>query len=253
MKKLNCLIIHGSPRRGNTWDVLNRVKNEMDSYGDFNWDVIELGKVNIKGCIGCFNCIFKGENYCPHNIEMKKIIDKIESAEAIILTTPVYSMQLSGLLKNFIDHMSFNFHRPKYFKKKAFVIVTTAGAGHKETANYIESVLEYWGVNYIEKLPIAYRAEFLTEKNISLIKNKSKKFALELNSKKIHKAKLKSVVMFNAWKAMGLNFNENTADYQYWSNLENKNKIYDEVPVGVFSKVIGFGTYKILKKSKNKE
>lgn len=39
---MKCLIIHGSPRRGNTWDVLNRVKEEMQKNGNFEFEVIEL-------------------------------------------------------------------------------------------------------------------------------------------------------------------------------------------------------------------
>lgn len=34
-------------------------------------------------------------------------------------------MQVSGLLKNFIDHMSYNFHRPRFYNKKALIITTT--------------------------------------------------------------------------------------------------------------------------------
>ncbi|WP_409069976.1 hypothetical protein ACFLKB_12625 [Clostridium sp. FAM 1755] len=47
-------------------------------------------------------------------------------------------MQITGLLKNSIDHMSYNFHRPRFFTKKALVITTTAGAGHKDVANNIK-------------------------------------------------------------------------------------------------------------------
>ena len=52
---MKCLVIHGSPRRGNTWDVLNIVKDEMQKNGDFNFEVIELAKEKIPICIGCFN------------------------------------------------------------------------------------------------------------------------------------------------------------------------------------------------------
>ena len=55
----------------------------------------------------------------------------------MIITSPVYSLQISGQLKNFIDHMSYNFHRPKYFNKKALIITTTGGVRAKEIANYI--------------------------------------------------------------------------------------------------------------------
>ena len=75
----------------------------------------------------------------------------------MIITSPVYSLQISGQLKNFIDHMSYNFHRPKYFNKKALIITTTGGVRAKEIANYIKEVLTFWGINTTYKLPIVYR------------------------------------------------------------------------------------------------
>ncbi|SCK04757.1 azoreductase [uncultured Clostridium sp.] len=110
---MKCLVIHGSPRHGNSWDVL-------------------------------------------------KIV---EEADSLIITLPVYSMQLSGLLKNFIDHMSYNFHRPRFYNKKALIITTTAGAGHNDTAKYIKSVMYYWGMNYVMTLPVAYRSYDLKDNN----------------------------------------------------------------------------------------
>ncbi|WP_347707330.1 NAD(P)H-dependent oxidoreductase [Clostridium sporogenes] len=50
----------------------------------------------------------------------------MEKADALIVTSPVYSLQITGLLKNSIDHMAYNFHRPRFFTKKALVITTTA-------------------------------------------------------------------------------------------------------------------------------
>lgn len=135
---MKCLVIHGSPRRSNTWEVLNMVENEMKRIGDFDFELIELSKEKIPTCIGCFNCIFKGEDKCPHKNFIIPLVKKIEEADALIITSPVYSMQLSGLLKNFIDHMSYNFHRPRFYNKKALIITTTAGAGHKDTAKYLE-------------------------------------------------------------------------------------------------------------------
>ena len=115
---MKCLVIHGSPRRGNTWDVLKLTEEEMNKNGEFEFEEIELAKENIPTCLGCFNCIIKGESLCPHKNTIQRIVSKIEEADAIIITSPVYSMQITGLLKNFIDHMSYNFHRARFFIKK---------------------------------------------------------------------------------------------------------------------------------------
>ena len=115
---MKCLVIHGSPRRGNTWDVLKIVKEEMNKEGRFQFEEVELSKEKLPTCIGCFNCILKGEDKCPHHTIIENIVEKMNSADVFIFTSPVYSMQVSGLLKNFIDHMSYNFHRPRFYDKK---------------------------------------------------------------------------------------------------------------------------------------
>ena len=154
---MKILIIHGSPRRGNTWNIVNRVREKINKEIDVNYEIIELSKMKIPMCTGCFNCILKSEEKCPHYESIKYINNKIDWCDAMIITSPVYSLQVSGQLKNFLDHMSYNFHRPKYFNKKALIITTTAGVNAKEISNYINEVLTFWGINTTYKLPIVYR------------------------------------------------------------------------------------------------
>lgn len=238
---MKCLVIHGSPRSGNTWNVLNLAKEEMKKNGEIEFEDIELRKENIPTCIGCFNCIYRGENTCPHSEKIMKIANKIEAADTVIITSAVYSMQVTGLLKNFIDHMSYNFHRPKFFTKKALVIVTTAGAGHKDTANYIKSILYHWGFNYVQTIPIAYRSSKLTEKNKIKVLAQAKDFILDLKSNKLHSPSIKSVVMFNAWKAMSKKkYEEGIADYEYWTKTGLANYTFSpKVKIGIIKTFIG--------------
>ena len=44
------LIINGSPRKKNTWAIVNRIKDNLD--GDF--EEIHLSESNIPICKGCF-------------------------------------------------------------------------------------------------------------------------------------------------------------------------------------------------------
>jgi multimeric flavodoxin WrbA len=247
---MKCVVIHGSPRRGNTWNVLTLVKEEMRKNLDIEFIDIELRKENLPLCIGCFNCIYKGEDKCPHKEIMSKIVKEIKEAEGLIITSPVYSMQISGLLKNFIDHMSYNFHRPSLFTKKALIITTTAGAGHKDAANYVKSVLNYWGFNHVQTLPIAYRSRELTEKNKIKVLKGGKKFSDELKSKKIHKPSLKSVVMFNLWKAMSKEkYEEGSADYDYWHSEDMSKGVFSpQVPIGILKKLMGTIIYGLMSK-----
>lgn len=248
------VVIHGGPRKKNTWNVVNLVKNELEKYGEFEFVDIELKKENIPHCNGCFLCIYKGEDKCPHNEKINNIVKAIEDSDFIIVTSPVYSMQITGLLKTFIDHMSYNFHRPKFFTKKALVITTTAGAGHEASAKYIKDILYYWGFNYVQTIPIAYRGLELNNKNIEKIKSISEKFSKDIISKKIYKPKVKSVFMYNLWRRYGETpFIEGDADYKYWKNSGLSKFVYHpDIKIGVLRRLIGKFTYKIIGSSDKK-
>ena len=73
---MKILIIHGSPRRGNTWKILNKVKEKINEEIDADYEIIELSKMKIPMCTGCFNCILKSEEKCPHYESIKYINDK---------------------------------------------------------------------------------------------------------------------------------------------------------------------------------
>lgn len=53
-----------------------------------------------------------GEDHCPLRDDVSEIKKKIDDADIIILASPVYVEDVSGLLKNWIDRMAFVCHRP---------------------------------------------------------------------------------------------------------------------------------------------
>ena len=102
------VVINGSPRKKNTWEVVKQVKQNLD--GEF--EEIHLMKENIPMCTGCHKCIMEGEDKCPHYDIVNPIVDKLKEADGIIMTSPVYAMNISSLLKNFIDLKHTYFARP---------------------------------------------------------------------------------------------------------------------------------------------
>ena len=246
---MKILIIHGSPRRGNTWKILNKVKEKINEEIDVDYEIIELSKMKIPMCTGCFKCILKSEEKCPHYESIKYINDKITWCDAMIITSPVYSLQISGQLKNFIDHMSYNFHRPKYFNKKALIITTTGGVRAKEIANYIKEVLTFWGINTTYKLPIVYRDNNL-EKYDKQIDKVLSKFIYTLKNEKIKAPTFKTVASYNSFRSMFTTFyTKGNPDYDYWKNSElYKYPYHPDVNIGKVKSVFGNTLYKVISK-----
>lgn len=240
------VIINGSPRRKNTWKIISQVKTSLD--GEF--EEIHLIEKNIPMCIGCYNCFNDGEGACPHFDKVNPIVEKIRDADGIIIATPVFAMNVSGILKNFIDHTAYFYHRPEFFTKKALVVVSTAGAGQKKVANYIDETLRHWGVNKVYKIAVACggKDELETKK----IDSVSRKFYDDLKSGKLHSPTFNDLIYFNVWKAMALSEVPIPADAEYWRKTGlAENDFAPEVKLNfikkAFSKIMFFIMKRVIK------
>ena len=240
------LIINGSPRKKNTWNIINQARSNLD--GEF--EEIHLMKKKIPMCNGCFKCIMEGEDKCPHFDRVNPIIEKIRECDGIIIASPVYAMNVSALLKNFFDHTAYLYHRPEFFSKKALIVVSTAGAGQKKVAKYIDETLRHWGVNKTYKIAVACggKDKLETEK----IDPIALKFKKDMESGKLHSPKFMDLIYFNLWKRLAFSIDSIEADKEYWfaSGLVN----YDygpDVKLNIvkkaFSKIMFFIFGKIMK------
>jgi multimeric flavodoxin WrbA len=104
----------------------------MKSYGDVVFEDLMLRDADLSQCTGCFVCIQKGEEHCPRKDDAPAIEQKMHDADGVIFSSPVYGMNVSGLMKVFVDRFSYIFHRPRFFEKKALLLTTTGALGHKD-------------------------------------------------------------------------------------------------------------------------
>lgn len=247
------LIINGSPHKGNTYNAAISFKSLLEkSDNEAVFDEVHLKNIEIPFCLGCNNCFFKGEQNCPHK-NVAVVADKIKESDFIIVISPVYSLSLSALLKNFIDHMSYNYHRPSYFSKKALVISSTVGAGAHGVTKYVRDVLKFWGFNKVHKF--AFRSTDLDAKTLpdsvtKKIKKLGRKITSDLNGGKLEKPSLKRILFFNAWRAIStIGEYETSADKRYWTDNQMANDLFDKrITIGLPKKLFAKLSYSIFKK-----
>ncbi len=141
-------VINGQNHKGSTYHVGKMLAGKLAG-GDEIREVF-LPKDMPEFCLGCANCIIKGEQHCPHYKYMQPIVELMDAAELLIFTTPVYVMRATGSMKAFLDHCAYRFmvHRPQaaMFHKQAVCISTAAGAGMRPACKDIKTSLLYWGV-----------------------------------------------------------------------------------------------------------
>lgn len=101
---MKILSICGSPRRGNSEAVLNKLKQIFERMKVENEIILLRGK-SVQRCTGCVE-------YCNKNLEchkkddMPEILEKIRNADGYVFISPNYFKMPSGLFKDFIDRSS---------------------------------------------------------------------------------------------------------------------------------------------------
>ena len=240
------LIINGSPRKKNTWSIVKQAKTNLE--GEF--EEVHLLKQKIPMCMGCFKCIMEGEDKCPHYELVNPIVEKIRASDGFIIASPVYAMNVTALLKNLFDHTAYFYHRPEFFDKKALVVVSTAGAGQKKVANYIDETLRHWGVNKVYK--ISYACGGKNHLDVKEINNTSQKFSKDVQSKKLHSPKFRDIIFYNIWRVLALSENPIESDKEYWESSGLIN--HDFAPSiklgfikGIFAKILFFILKSVMK------
>ena len=136
---MKIVIIHGQSHKGSTYNIANILANKVG--GEVTEFFLPRDFKDL--CIGCTNCILKGEDKCPAYLNLKPITEALDSADLIILASPVYCYHVTGSMKNFLDHYGYRWmvHRPNeaMFKKQAVCIATCAGMGAKKTNKDMKS------------------------------------------------------------------------------------------------------------------
>lgn len=219
---MNILTIIGTAHKGNTKAVVDLFLKEFEDKNNFFDEIILPNDFN-KICFGCANCILKGEDKCPHYSEVKKIIERIEKADLIIVATPIFVGSCTSGLKALLDHMAYMWlvHRPKesMFKKVGLIITSAGGSGVKQTVKLIKTNLFYLGVPNIYNYGITTMkmgGNYCDYKNKDKIKNKVSKKANQIK-KAIKKRKVgfKTKFFFNLFKMTQKN-GWNKIDVEYW-------------------------------------
>lgn len=97
---MNILGIAGSPRKeGNTEIAVKETLAVCNTLGATT-EFVTLADLDIRDCTNCGIC---PKSDCPIQDDVRFIIDKMLSADAIIIGSPVHFGDISGLLKCLLD------------------------------------------------------------------------------------------------------------------------------------------------------
>jgi len=102
---MKILAINGSPRKGKTtsFALKQALEAAREVRGDIETELIELGGLDIRHCIGCNKC--REPLTCSQDDDFMRLLPKLTdpSIGGVIIGTPVYMGTMTGHCKNFLD------------------------------------------------------------------------------------------------------------------------------------------------------
>ena len=158
---MKVVAINGSPKKeGNTYHAIKLVTEQLEIQ-NIEIEIIHIGNKVIRGCMGCGQCAKQKNEKCIYsNDEVNECIQKMKTADGIILGSPVYFSGITGTMKSFLDRAFYvagsNDNLFRYKVGVSVIADRRAGAvvAYSQLNNYINYAemfmpsSNYWNVTF---------------------------------------------------------------------------------------------------------
>jgi multimeric flavodoxin WrbA len=139
------VVYNGSPRMdGNTTTILDLVaKGARDAGAEVKY--YTLFKMKFMACQGCFACRMKDD--CVINDELHAALQTTKTADAVVIGSPVFMMQMTGPVKNLYDRffpLMDAEGRPRFGAKKVLTVYSQS----MDDLHTYDSYYEYTAAMY---------------------------------------------------------------------------------------------------------
>ena len=119
-KRFKVLMLNGSPRENGNIAVGFREMQKIFDELNVEYECINLGKKDVRGCIACGTCGNTGK--CVFNDVVNEISDKFEKADGLVVGSPVYYGCANGTLVSALQRVFYSSHFDKRMKVGASVV-----------------------------------------------------------------------------------------------------------------------------------
>lgn len=100
---MKILVLNGSPK-GERSDTLRLTKAFLDGMGE-TAETVEVAKLGIKPCLGCYGCWWGTPGSCVQKDDMADLLCKITAADLVIWSFPLYCYGFPSGIKAVVDRM----------------------------------------------------------------------------------------------------------------------------------------------------
>ncbi len=241
MKKVFAVI--GSPHKGETYNEVKKIESSIagNHSGEIEFEYVFLRELGLEECMGCHNCIVRGEEFCFQNDKVHFLKAKMLESDLVILSSPVYNDHVTALMKKMFDYMTFLWHRPEMFGRK-FVGISSGGGMFKSVFSYMKKNVECWGGEWVAEFGVPHY-DSLTPKFAAKTDVSRERFIEKLKSalddRSMKTPSLSKLIYFNVWKINARACKDYLKrDYEYWAeNSLFESDYYYNVKIPFYKKL----------------
>ena len=119
---MKAIAINGSPRKGWNTDLLLQEALRGAADAGAETELIQLSDLTFSGCRSCFACKRAGAETgrCMWKDDLQPVLDKILSADAVFMGSPIYLGNVSGMMYCLMERLVFSLLSYDDYSKRLF-------------------------------------------------------------------------------------------------------------------------------------
>lgn len=171
MKVVTAII--GSPNKDSeTRKYVESLLDHLDAIIDIPYEknIIALSDYTVNMCKGCLECFYTCKSCTKYEDDLNYIETILQKSDVIIFASPVYAHNVPGIMKNFIDRISYGLHIMRLLGKYGITIAVSANNGNQFVNAYLAKIMLYLGVKVVGQLSF----QLIKEKKIDEIEECAK-------------------------------------------------------------------------------
>jgi multimeric flavodoxin WrbA len=225
---MKVLFLIGSYRKnGNTTRVVRRFEEHLNQIAQaqsvpLETETLFLAHMDIGFCRGCRACFDRGEETCPVKDDVPAIKAKIQAADGVVIASPVYVDDVSGITKTFIDRLAHVCHRPEFAGKAASLLVTTGSSPTSHALGTLRMAFNTWGFFIAGKSGFATGAltpaDEIRQKYDKKIQQAAQRLFTVLQHREFARPTFLSLMTFKIQQHFWRKNVSDSIDYAYWQS-----------------------------------
>jgi multimeric flavodoxin WrbA len=211
----------GAGRKGYTYQATREFLGQLEALGGIETELVRLSDYHLEPCRGCKLCFEKGEEFCPLKDDRDLLLAKMRDADGVVLASPNYTFQVSGLMKLFLDRLGYQCHRPESHGKMFTSIVVQGFFGGGKILKYFDLMGMALGFDVVKgtcSTALVPMTEKERQERDAALAKQAERFHAQLAKGVPHVPGLLELVMFRMGRNnVRIELAEADADYKYYA------------------------------------